>query len=104
MQTLTSTNFAIPFSRQNNTLVLVANVAQSFTVPADCYRVHFNMDPLGQTFWVNDQATAVIPLTSKVDGLAPECNPEMRLVQPGQPLSCISAYAGNLTISCYNTN
>ena len=103
MQTLTSTNFAIPFSRQNNTLILVANTAHAFTVPASCHRVHFNMHPMGQTFWVDDQKTAVIPVISKVDGSAPECNPEMRLVQPGQSLSCISDSAGKLTISCYNT-
>lgn len=103
MQTLTSSNFAIPFSRQNNTLVLAANTAHAFTVPADCYRVHFNIDPLGQTFWVDDQKTAVIPAASTVDGSVPECNPEMRLVQPGQTLSCISALAGKLNISCYNT-
>ena len=101
MQTLVSSNFCIPFSRQNNTLVLVANTAQAFTVPAECHRVHFNMDPLGQTFWVDDQKKAVIPATSLVNGAAPECNPEARFVQPGQTLSCISASSGKLTITCY---
>lgn len=101
MQTLTSANFCIPFSRYNNVLVLAANTAQSFTVPAGCSRVHFNMDPLGQTFWVDDQKTAVIPSSNVVDGSAPECNPEMRFVQPGQSLSCISAKAGKLSITCY---
>ena len=101
MQILTSSNFCIPFSRYNNTLVLVANTAQSFTVPVGAHKVHFNMDPLGKTFWVDDQKTAVIPSTSLVDGTAPECNPEARLVQPAQTLSCISAKAGKLTITCY---
>lgn len=101
MNQLTSSQYCIPFSRYNNARVLAANIAESFVVPSGAYRVAFNINVAGQAFWVDDQKTAVIPTDDVIDGSAPELNPGMRLVQPGQTLSVISAAACIVTASFY---
>jgi hypothetical protein len=86
-------DFCPPFSDYRDTKLMAANVARSFTVPADARKVFFNVTPSGTTFWVDDSKAAVIP-TDVANGSAPEMNPAGRMVTPGQSLSVITSVAG----------
>ena len=93
-------DYAIPFFPHRNTLVMAANIAQSFTVPAGASKVYFNITPQGATYWVDETKTAVIP-ASIINGTAPEMNPAGRVVTPGQTLSVITAVASAIIQACY---
>lgn len=69
-------------------LVLLANAAQSFTVPAGYSKVLFACT--GPTLWVDVTNEAVIPIASITDGTAPMLNPASLFVVPGATISCIS--------------
>lgn len=85
-----------------NALVLVANTAQSFTVPAKARMYYLSCDTPGVTVWVKRNGTAVIPTSNITDGTSPLINPAGRSCAPGDTLSCICASACIVTAEFYN--
>lgn len=94
---------AIRPSALNDAIVLVANVAQEYTIPADADVIAFSRTTDFYARW--DGSTAVIPTAAVTDGTAPELNPEVRWVigYSGAPatVSLISPAACTITISRY---
>ena len=101
METLTSFHFCPKISTTINTLVLAANTAQSFTVPALAYKVILTKSVSSAALWVDKDAVAVIPVANVTDGSSPMLNPGIRQVAPGDVLSCICDEAVKVTAEFY---
>ncbi len=79
-------------------LVLVANVAQPFTVPAGARHVLFSFSA---PIWVKNGDTAAIPSASSAAGTSSELNPGIRRVAAGDVVSVIAAEACKGSLAFY---
>jgi hypothetical protein len=86
-------DYAPPISDYKNVLVLAANTAQAFTVPAGKFKVYLTASVSGVALYVKKNATATIPSSNVTDGSGPMLNPGGRQVSPGDTISCICADA-----------
>lgn len=93
-----SSTQAISQSDHIDAAVLAANVAESFTVPAKAKLVVFSSTA---TFYLNTRGTAVVPGNDITDGSAPEFNPIVRVVSPGDTLSLIASAACIVMMAYY---
>ncbi len=93
-----------PASTYVNNYVLVANVAQSATVPANARLAVFEPSVAILDFYVNFQGATAVVSGAVTDGSAAELNPDVRDVTAlrNQSISIISPQAGNLSISYYS--
>lgn len=82
-----------------NAKVLVANTAQTETVPAAATVVCFSATG---NFYVNWSTTAAVPAVSVTDGTSAELNPSTRRVVGGSTFSIIAPAATVVTIVYYN--
>lgn len=90
--------FAPTISTKINALVLSANTAQAFTVPAGFTKAFISCDTPGAAVWMAYNKAAVIPTGNITNGSCPMLNPAGRMVSGGDTLSCISA--SNCIVIC----
>ena len=83
--------FAPQFAPYTNTLVLLANAAQSFTVPDGYGKICLSCDTAGQAVWSKLNATATIPGATTTNGASSQLNVGCRSVKSGDTVSCIAA-------------
>ncbi len=79
-------------------VVLVANVAQVYTIPTGATRLLFSAD---NDFYANYGAAGAVPSIAVTDGSASEMNPELREISGVTTVGLISPYATKLTICAY---
>lgn len=74
-----------------DSIVLVANAAQTYTVPTNAKYIAFECSG-GNDFYANFRSvTAVVPSATTTDGSAPTMNPTQRIVGSGDTISLVSA-------------
>lgn len=73
-----------------NAAVLTAGTAKSITVPANTGTVIFSATA-GADFYVKYNGTATVPSSDVTDGSAPDINPTIRTLLPGDTISVISS-------------
>ncbi len=81
-------------------IVLVANTAQSYTIPTGATYILFSASS-GCDFYVNYTTTAAVPGASTSTGLVSEMNPGLRALNGATSISLISATAGIITVSLF---
>lgn len=82
-----------------NAYVLVANTAQTVTVPTGATIAAFSANG---NFYVNWTTTATVPAANVTSGLASELNPTTRRTLGGTTFSIIAPIATIVTIAYYN--
>lgn len=88
--------FAIGAEEYINNRVLVANTAQTFTIPTGAKRVSFNNTEniwVAYTFAGYDDKTAVVPSVNVTDGSGQVLNPKIRHLGKVSKISIISPVA-----------
>lgn len=94
-------NDSVPLPSYVLVRVLGAGVAESFTAPAGANFVAFSGTTALGDYWVNDRATAAIPIADVTDGSGPWLNPGYAQCVAGSTISVISANAGVLCAAFY---
>ena len=90
-------SLSLPFSTDINSLVLLANIAESFTIPAGANHVLFKGTG---DFYVSANATATVPVDNQA-GTSAELNPSIRALTGVTSLSVISAAGITVTAAFY---
>ncbi len=86
-------------SDYNNAYVLVANTAQTVTVPSDVQYVSFAATG---NFYVSFTTTAVVPTVTDETGGVPELNPTIRRISGLGSFSVVSDSTPTVIVSFYN--
>jgi hypothetical protein len=91
-------SFAIPFCDYIDVRVLVANVAETVTVPSAARLVLFSATG---DFYARIAGTAGVPSADVIDGSGSELNPVLRAVAGVASFSVIAPSATTITLSWY---
>lgn len=91
---------ALNLPKHIDVVVLVAGVAQDYTLPAGAELLFFN--PRDTFFMKTGSGTASIPTVSTTDGSASEMNPSARTIRAETVISLISSVNTVVHISVYS--